>query len=454
MRHFTLAMLLVVTGCNAAPVSSDTTSQPTTPTSSTTTTLVDTTSTQPTLSGGQLVRLDPLTLERLPGFAPITYATDSWNISSEDGSIVVNFEWDGASNKIVAARAFDISNWLQLSELQVDGYVAANIDDGSLYTLTDRGVLAVHDLTTGEIKELATWPVDRWPWDELHRLNDNRVAALMTYGSDSEGDVALVYDPRTGETTEIPVGAIMRTHPNSGVFDGGYEIPETDLPGVIWLDHRVLVVHAEPLEILEIDLDDGRVQTHIIDTTSWWSRLISNWFPAALAKGPSLGIYSSAALAGDGRHLFISGNRTSIEVAENGHLVESSEHLGLTVVDLETWSKVDAPDLDLQFVQSGGGEKILGINTVSQQPWEDELYVFDVDLEGHVTAAGPYIVQAGGCQLTVTADHLVCTEEKGDSTLLRVVSIASGETVAERTISAADYFHPNGVLEDWAPTSP
>ena len=181
---------------------------------------------------------------------------------------------------------------------------------------------------------------------------------------------------------------------------------------------------------------------------------MDNWFPTAAAKGPSLGVFSSAAISADGRHLFISGNRTSIEVADNGHLVESNEHLGLTVVNLETWSRVDAPDLDVQFVRNDGG-MVLGVNTISEQPWEDELYVFDVDLEGNVAAAGPFIVRSGGCQLTGDLGHLVCTEHEGSSTtLLRVVSIDSGDTVAERTISSGDYFHPNGVLEEWAPASP
>lgn len=450
-----MAALAFATACSAGSgVSDSTLPSPTSTTSTPSTTIAEDTTTTSHPVGGHLVRLDPLTLEGLIGFDPIPYAPDSWNLTSEDGSIMVNFECDNVSNRIVAARAFDTLNWLPLSELEVEGYAVAGVDSGSLYTLSDKGVLTAHDLATGEIEELVTWPVDRWPWDDLHHLDDDRIAALMTYGSGSQGDVVLIYDPATKTTGEIPVGEIVRTNPNSGVFDGDYEIPDTDLPGVVWLDSRVLVVHADPLEILEVDLDDGGVRTHLIDTTSWWSRFISNWFPKAVAKGPSLGTYSSAALAADGRHLFISGNRVSIEVAPNGHIEEFNEPLGLTVVDLETWAAIDAPDVGVQFVRNDGG-KVLGVSTVSQQPWEDELFVLDVDSRGAVTATGPFIVRSGGCQLIADAQHLICTEQtENDSSLLRVVSIESGETVAERSISVADYFHPNGVLEDWAPISP
>ncbi len=453
MRRITLATLLVITGCNAGPVVSERTPQASTTTSlvTTTTQVTETTSTQSNLSGGQFVRLDPLTLEPLRGFDPIPYPSDSWNVLSGDGSLAVNLEWDRETERIATARLIDLEDWRRLGELDVNGYTAGVFHDGLLYTLDHNGALAASDLTTGELDEVATWPANRWAFDDLHVITGGRIAALMTAGTGS-GDSVLVYDPATGTTTDVPVGAAIRTNPDSGVFDGDYQIPETDLPGVAWLDDRVLLVYAEEMEIVEVDLNDGTVRSRTIDMTTWWGRLIDNWFPTAVAKGPTLGVHSSAALSADGRHLFISGNRTTIEVADNGHLVETNEHLGLTVVDLATWSTVDAPDLDLQFVRYDGG-MVQGINTISQVPWAEELYVMDIDPEGTVTALGPFTVHGGGCQLTEDVEHLVCTEHSGNSTLLRVVSIHSGETIAERAVSSADYFHPNGVLEDWAPIS-
>lgn len=444
--------LALVTACNSVGSRSEATLPgPTTSSSAPSTSQTGLTTTTTRASGGELVRIDPLSLTPVAGLDPIPYAADSWNIVSADESWLVNFEWDYDSQRIVTARAIDLENWEQTAELEVDFHFEPSLNQGKLYTLSDTGLLSVHDLQTGKRQDLTTWPINRWPWGGFHVLSHNRVAALMTSGSGSD-DLVLVYDPATATTKEIAIGSILRTNSNTGVFDGDYEIPATDSPGVVWLDDRVLVVHAESPEILEVDLNVGTIETHIVDTTTWWGRLIHNWFPAAVAKGPSLGIYSTAALSSDGRYLFISGNRHMIEVADNGQLVESSEHLGLTVVDIETWSKVAAPELDLQHVRNDGG-MVLGVNTISQQPWHDELYVMDVDSDGVVRSMGPFLVRGGGCQLGGETEHLVCTEHSGETTLLRVVSLQSGETLAERAVSSADYFHPNGVLEDWAPIS-
>ncbi len=453
MRRITLAALLVIVGCSAAPVVSDTrVSSTTSSITSSTAPAGGSTITAPQSIGGQLVRLDPLTLEPVPGLDPIQHPVDSWNLVSGDGAFVVNFEWDAPSESIVAARTVDVQTWRRLADLELGAFGGSVFHKDTLYMYDSQsGALTASDLKSGKTETLAAWPRDRWPWDELHIVSGDRIAALV---SSASGDVygVLIYDPGLGSTTEISVGEIVRTNPDSGVFDGGYEIPDMDLPGVAWREDRLFVVHADDLEIIEVDLIEGTIHNHTIETATWWERLVGNWFPTAVAKGPSLGTRSSAALSADGRHLFISGNRITIEVSENGQLVDSSEHLGLTVVDLENWSKIDAPDLDMQYVRSDGG-MILGVNTLSEQPWEDEIYVLGIGPGGSVTTQGPFAVHSGGCQLITDGAHLVCTEYREERTLLRVVSLDSGATVAEREISSGDYFHPNGLLEDWAPRS-
>lgn len=388
----------------------------------------------------------------MSGLDPIPHPVDSWNLVSSDGATVINFEWDAGTQSIVGARAIDVHSWRRLADLELAAFGGTVFHDGTLYMYDSQsGALTASDLEVGKTETLTTWPRERWPWDDLHIVSGDRIAALVPSAS---GDVhgVLIYDPSSDTTIEIPLGEIVRANPNSGVFDGSYELPEADIPGVVWLDDRVLVVHAETLEILEIDLNEGAIENHTIETANWWERLVGNWLPMAHAKGPSLGTHSSAAVSADGRYLFVSGNRLTVEVSDNGQLVESSEHLGLTVVDLETWSEVVAPDIDLQYVRGDGG-RILGVNTLSEQPWEDELYVLGMGSEGSVTTLGPFTVQSGSCQLLAEGEHLVCTEYREDTTMLRVVSLDNGATLAERAISSGDYFHPNGLLEDWAPIS-
>jgi hypothetical protein len=82
-----------------------------------------------------LVKLDPLTLEAVPGLDPIPMSADSWNIVSSDGTLLVNFEWDDQS-RIIYGRTIDIDNWKHLSAFQVDGGPHSGLaeDEGTLYT--------------------------------------------------------------------------------------------------------------------------------------------------------------------------------------------------------------------------------------------------------------------------------------------------------------------------------
>ncbi len=452
MRPLALAALLVIAGCHAVPASPDTTDRPSASTSPPhTTTIAEPTATtqESRPHGGQFVRLDPVTLETLSEFDPIPFPADSWSVLFANESLALNFEWNPVAERIAAAWLIDLENWRPLRELDLDGYTAGVFHDGQLFTLDNSGALSVTDLATGETEKVEAWTGRRWAWNDLRVVSGGRIAALLTDEGGSDDSVR-IYDSTTGTATDIPVGMVVRANAESGVFDGGYQIPETNLPGVVWSNERVFMVYAGEMEIVEVDLLDGTVNRRSLDTASWWERFVGNWVPAATAKGPTLGVHSSAALSADDRYLFISGNRTTVETGADGVLVETSEHLGLTVVDLETWSALDVPDLAVQYVRSDGG-RVLAVDTVSLEPWRDELYVLDVGPDRALVVLGPFGIRSGGCQLTGGGDHLICTEHGHDSTHLRTIAVETGQTVAERTVSSADYIHPNGVLEDWPP---
>jgi hypothetical protein len=116
MRRTRLVLAIVLAGCAAPPVADDL--SPTTSTSvATSTTLPATTITTapPFTVGGEFVRIDPVTLEPLPGYQPVAFAWDSWNLSSDDGSYIINFEWDDPTETSIA-RVLDVEAWAYVSE--------------------------------------------------------------------------------------------------------------------------------------------------------------------------------------------------------------------------------------------------------------------------------------------------------------------------------------------------
>ena len=380
--------------------------------------------------------------------------SDSWSILSNDRSLLMNLEWDNRK-EINYVTAIDLVAWEEIGRFELGPHVGRVVHEATLYAYNDQdGHLLAVDIRSGEATTVATWPRGVWLWDDLHVLSDGRIAALGTASTDTTDPTpeysVFVYDPTLAATTEIPVGEMERVNEQTGVFDGEYEIPESDSPGVAWGRDRVFIVHADGPEVLEVDVDAGVARIHTPDLTSWWDRLWANWIPAATAKGPSLGTYSSAALSPDGRHLYISGNRQVVETAADGSLIDASEHMGLMVIDTDTWDAIDTPDLTIQFVRSSNGQ-VLGTDTISLQPWTDHLYLLSVGETGTIETRGPFTNSSGLCESFADGGHLICFEYGSTATQIQVIDIETQSTIAERAIGSADVFHPNGVLEDWRP---
>lgn len=453
MSRLFVVMLLLTVACSTGAANQITTT--TTESVSTTTTPAQTSTSTPApvSAAGHLVKLDPLTLEPVPDLDPIPMGADSWNMLSTDGSMLVNFEWD-AQARINYGRTFDVDEWKQVGEFEVGPHSGRVVHEATLYAYDhENGRLLARDVGTGHESTLGDWPSGLWLWDDLHVLSEYRVAALGTGPTDSSEQAeysVFVYEPVSRVTREFPVGAIERINERSRVFDGDYEIPEVDSPGVAWDDDRVFIVHADGPEVVEIDIQTGAIETHTIEVTSLWDRLWAFWMPAASAKGPSLGTNSSAALSHDGRYLFISGNRQVVDTADDGGLIDESEHLGLTVVDTETWQTVDSPDVPIQFVREVTGS-VLGVDTTSIQPWVSDHYLLSIDESGTVVSRGPFTVAGGGCALTPDQGYLLCSEHGSSGIHIQMIDVETMETVTGRVIGLEDVLHTNAVLEDWLP---
>lgn len=393
--------------------------------------------------GGEMVKIDMSTLEPVAGLASVPIPSDSWTVVSSDGLVLINFEWDARTDTSFA-RPLDVERWLPMESFAIDSHDWGVIHEEAYYAYMRSGKLMRWDLRTGVESLLGEWEPSLGLWDGLHILAGDRVAALAVDTRGTLGEV-LVFDTSTGVTSVIPVGPVERVDEESGYFDGAYQIPHLDTPGVVWTDGGLMLAYADGPEVVEVDFTTGEVSTHAIATTSWLDRLWAYWVPAASAKGPSVGTYSSAALSGDGRHLYLSGNESGVIESSGGTLVEDSEPLGVWVIDTETWRTVQYHDTPIQFV-SEAGAGILGVATISFNPWVSEIYLLSPDFE---VVNGPVNVGDGGCEVTIDG-HLLCISYRSGQEV-SLIETETLETVGSLVIGWEDTLHSNGVLEDWLP---
>ena len=446
--------VLTLAACTSGEAADTTITTTTVPALSTALPPTTTTSTLGRAVGGQLVKLDLETLEPVPDLDPIEMPFDSWSLMSDDGSRMVIFEYVG--DLLEGVTSVNVEYWDEVGPFEPVAHSARLVHEEMLYMYDNvSGEVLGMDLDTGDQTTLGEWPIGLSMWDDLHVTPSGLLAGLGTASADGVARVGqysvVLLDPTSGGTTEIAVGTIERIADETGVFDGEYEIPEFDSPGVVWGGDRLFIVHADGPEVQVVNLEAGNVENRVIDKTSWLGRLLAFWIPSAAAKGPSIGTYSSAALSPDERYLFISGNRSDVTEDAEGHLIEEGRALGLTVVDTETWRIVDHSDLPFQFVRNAGGA-MLGVDTRSTSPWVDDVYVLSTDDNGTMSHLGPFTVQGGGCQLPDGASRLICSEYVSEMVqTFTVVDLATLEVIPGPTIGMEDYLHDNGVLVDWSP---
>lgn len=449
-----IAGALLAAACDSVVDSTSTTVPAVVEQETTTTTPITTSTTGPSSTGGQLVKLDPQGLEPVPGLVPFPIGSDSWNLMSRDGSFVVNIEWDD-QRQLSLATAYDVDRWVLASRFELGNfYGSATVSDGMLYTYyPDDGRLAATELTTGVSRIIGEWPRHLALWYDLLVLDSDRIATIAAGPGDSGSTTKwslYTHDAESAESRVFPIGELERRDSDTGIFDGDYEIERVDVPAVVWDESRVYIVHAKEPTVSVVDLETGDIESTVLDATTWWDRIVAYWMPTAAAKGPSLGIYTSAALTPDGRYLFVSGNEVTPVQGEDGTLLEETHHLGLTVVDTESMELVSAPELPIQFVADLSGT-IFGIDTTSITPWEDDYYLLTVGETGQVEHRGPFSAAGGGCQPVSGSSRLLCTGQGSSSTNTLLIDITTGESTEGPSLDWEDSLHPNGVLEDWFP---
>lgn len=446
MPRTRLALALFLAGCAAPTMGQDMTSttEAVAPATSTAVPAVTTTTEAPFTIGGEFVRIDPVTLERIPGLAPIPFASDSWNISSGDGSYIINFEWDDATETSIG-RALDVAAWRYVSEFVAEPDSQRGVISGDIYYsyIYPSGELSATDLRTGSSEVLAKWPEgDSWLWQSL-RVSGSLVQGLV---GDSEGEYTLfVHDTSSGGSAQYELGPLEVINERSGVFDGDVEMPEVDSPAVLWTDDSVLIAHFDGPTITEVRLSTGEVLTHAIDTTTWLDRLLAFWMPSANAKGYQLGTSTSAEMSGDGTLLYLGGSEFTVESGDGG-LTQHREPLGILVIDTADWTLKERIEIPIEWVFESGGGVVVGVNTISTTPWRQEFYVL-----GPEPVPIPVPEATESCSEYLAAGYLHCHDYESSGQAITVLDLETFDVVSTGVIGDGDNIEPPGVLVDWFP---
>lgn len=317
----------------------------------------------------EILKVDPLTLEAIPGFDSIPMGDWMWGQPSPDGTYLAAFVGDeqrGGSE----VRLINIVNW-QLegrwrefpeSDLQVT-------DDGTIYFVRFGQLQRVRAGASAP-QMVASQPTGFYPSTLGRFLEQN----LLTFGSRGEGNERehgsiVSIDVTSGVVTEIdlPEVQIGQVNPESEEPRSGYLYTT---PSVVWDEAgaRALVVHGDEDVISEVDLTSGVVSGHT--------------FEAGAPKTPN--VQRSSALSPDGRYLYVSGRRTE-EVDVDGETWRiGTAPTGVISIDTTNWQVVSSVEATISEIYlSPGGDRIFGWGysteegNTSYSTESDGLFVLD-----------------------------------------------------------------------------
>jgi hypothetical protein len=340
----TLSLLL---GSSCAPTSSVPSNERTVDTgaatSSTTSTLPISTTTEPR-SGFRFYKVDPSTLQPLPGFDPI-HTGDTLGLASPNGRWLVLESW-GEGRWLI-----DTESWEVASDFRPWGGLMEVRDDGTVYAADWDPVLEIRRFLPGaEDWEDVGMTLESDPnlWSNPIFLHDHRLAARGfsegIYVDD--GDLTVnVIDITTGFWRQMPVPGAWTPGEPTGMFIDGYEITRYDDPAVVFTQEKAFVVHAHEDVVTEVDLSTGEVMGHQFGPKTSLLESLSAWFaPRAMAKGPAPGVRRTAVISHNGSKLYLSGYHTEV-VDEDGQVRETTVPLGVQVIDTRSWQVEETLDL-------------------------------------------------------------------------------------------------------------
>lgn len=295
----------------------------------------------PEIERTEILPVDPLSLEPLPGYDPIPMGDWMWGQPSPASGYLAALV--GSNRGTSEVRLIDLANW------QVVGLWAQSPESGLL--VTDDGTVYLagsgqfQRLRLGDTvpEEVARLPAGFQPWS-MSPLFDQALVAFGTRLQTGESASIVSIDVTSGMMSEIelPDVQVGPLDPESYAPDVFYvnPFPVFDIAG-----NRVLIVHGDADVISEIDLTTGTVSRHEFDSGD----------PAA----PTL--ERSASMSPEGSILYVSGRKMTGNEVSGGSRTVTIEPVGVIAIDTATWevrSQSDEPIANIML--SPGGNRILG----------------------------------------------------------------------------------------------
>jgi hypothetical protein len=454
------ALILFVAACTdagAGPTAFTSSSQPRpTTTAVATTTHRATTSTTDDDEHASLFRVNPVSLEPLPGFDPIPAGDTIWAASSPNGRWMALVTGHDSPNSR-DLRLIDMANWEVVTDLHHPWYdVHLMTDDGVAYWLEGSRLKGIRaggaSVETIGINLPATF-IAR----QVHFRSETQIAIFGTNQLNQRGDqlVELVtVDLTSGERTlielpDIPFGSIGEVTAGEYTFF----IPIT--PVIVWdqARDRALVVHGDGESVTEVGLADGTVRKHAIGAAaSPMGRLLAWLAPPARAKGPNLGTDVYAELSRDGRFLYVAVQRGDIVLDEYTNWTVTSTATGLKKIETETWQVVGRLDAPIsQIALSPDGAHLLGTGSTaaetntSYEYHSSGLFVIETRSLEMVEQIEPFATDQfhGGFSFSQDSRYGYAETVIVDRTRIDVIDLASGQILTTRE---GDVIHIVGEL--------
>ena len=369
-----LLVLVFVTACEQAVVQPSTsTSNTSPPTSSTTTTDPSTTTVPlPRTSGAvDLVRVDPATLEPVPGSAAITSGDWISGTMSENGEWLVLNVWIDTEPDTDLIQVVEVASGSVVTEIQGPLMHELQVgNDGSVFHQSDPASgVRLSRLAPGgtEFEVVVDAPLPAFSrWGSFAFLDDDTVGWLgLAVDSDKPEAALLVADISDGSAQMFSLPGVTMGQVGEKQL-GDWTAPEIVEPAVLWDSdrNRAIVVHADEPVVTVVDLGTGDIAQHTwAASTSWIDALLAWLIPPAHAKGPSFGTTRSAALSPSGEFLYIAAERA--DVAADGSEVVHIVPQGVEVISTDDWTLVaefDIPASRVALSPDGGHLVATGIS--------------------------------------------------------------------------------------------
>lgn len=321
-----------------------------------------------------LYRVDPATLQPIPGSEPVTSGDWISGSSSNNGDWLVLNVWIDTEPDTDIVRVVDVSTGDVVTDWQ--GPLLHDLvvgDDGSVYRGTQtcgRGAARMAVGTDEFSAVFDSFPADFCPVVPMTTLDRDRLGwfgwipegpdeyrAGIVIGDVSDGSAALTLLP------SVTVGPVSERDLGDSV---ALELIE---PAVVWDSERgrAYVVHGDQAQVSAVNLKTGEVSEHSLEEQTWVDGLLTWLVPPAQAKGSSFGVKKYAALGPSGDVLYTGGEQSEVVTVEDGTWRVETLPRGIEVISTETWdvlTRFEIPASQLTLSPDGKHLVATGVEVV------------------------------------------------------------------------------------------